>query len=817
MSDRIGVLRAAETLTLHHAGRAGEALEREYNMASLGDSIWRDLLQVSLQIMENGLGSVDATLRPVQSALAQLAGEAPATSSRQAPVMGPADSAAAISELANRLLRRIRASNRTSTSWWWDALEAAYRSLPHDIAWNPRRWVVLPLQLPVSVSTLAAQEGLRALVTLEAVRPELWGDFLNFVVEIFSDLQVYFSLQYGEELERYRRHLQHYPNDARARLECGRTFMKCGLFREAVDTLESSTHDPAVQRQANYESLVAHYRLGDYWRAIRHGIACLEQDLTDERARYWLWLAARKAGGYPAAVRQELRMDVVDGYQPTMLEMEEVAAAIGLDKTSGGRGTAVFDATGDGTLDVVIAGAHAGCSLFRNNGDGTFTDISTGSGLDRCVYAFALAVGDYDNNGLPDLFISGLGFFNGQSILMRNNGDGTFTDVTDAAGLRMWGPAFTATWVDYDGDGYLDLFVVNNLGGLFDRKTPNRLFHNNGDGTFTEVTGAAGLTTMWPSLGAAWGDFRNIGRADLFISNLGRAQLFHNNGNGTFTDVSRTAGIDAPVIGSGCLCCDIDDDGWLDIVQFTYSRPDDAIYTLRTGHGPDGGTPMRVFRNNRDGTFTDIAPQLGLNGCWGTMSGTAGDINNDGRIDFLLGNGDPGMDRTEAAILLENDGRRFHNVTFTAGLPFTGKGHGVNMADLAGDGRLHLIVGAGGLYPGDLLTTAVYRPKRLPGNYLNVRLVGTSGNRDAIGARLRLRAGGREQHRLVSGGSGFGCLPFEQHFGLGAVTQIEWLEIRWPGGHVQRFDQPPSNQSIRIVEGHACWETLYPDRAAAGP
>ena len=125
---------------------------------------------------------------------------------------------------------------------------------------------------------------------------------------------------------------------------------------------------------------------------------------------------------------------------------------------------------------------------------------------------------------------------------------------------------------------------------------------------------------------------------------------------------------------------------------------------------------------------------------------------------------------------------------FAAGLPFAGKGHGVNMADLAADGRLHLIVGAGGLYPGDLLTTEVYRPRHLPGNYLNVRLVGTQSNRDAIGARLTLWAGGREQHHLVSGGSGFGCLPFEQHFGLGALTQTESLEIDWLSSHVQRLE-----------------------------
>ena len=422
------------------------------------------------------------------------------------------------------------------------------------------------------------------------------------MTELFSDLQVYFSLQYGAVLQRYQQHLEQYPDDAQARLELGRTFMKCGLFQEAIDELEIAVQEPTVQRRAHYESLVASYRLGAYVRAINHGIACLEQDMSDERARYWLWLASQKVGGYPATVREELRMQVVAGYHPTTVQLEEVAAAIGLDKTSGGRGTAVFDSNGDGRLDVVITGAHAGCSFFRNNGDGTFTDISAGSGLDRCVYAFALAVGDYDNNGRPDLFITSLGFFDGQGMLMRNNGDGTFTDVTEAAGVGMWGPAFTATWVDYDGDGWLDLFVVNNLGGLFNRKTPNRLFHNNGDGTFTDVTATAGLQTVWPSLGAAWGDFWNNGRPDVFISNLGHAQLFRNNGDGTFTDVSRTAGITAPVLGSVCLCCDIDNDGWLDIVQCTYARP----RTPSTRSVQDMAQP--VARRRGSGATTAMAP-----------------------------------------------------------------------------------------------------------------------------------------------------------------------------------------------------------------
>jgi len=252
-------------------------------------------------------------------------------------------------------------------------------------------------------------------------------------------------------------------------------------------------------------------------------------------------------------------------------------------------------------------------------------------------------------------------------------------------------------------------------------------------------------------------------------------------------------------------------------VQYVWSPEEEVIYTLMHGEGPPDGRPMRIYHNNRDGTFTIKDRELGLTGCFGTMSGNAGDFNNDGRIDFLLGNGDPHMDRTEPPIILEDDGTgHYNNVTFAAGLPFTGKGHGSNMADLAGDGRMCLIVASGGAYPADLLTTSVFRPKTLPGNYLNIRLVGTKSNRNAVGARMKLEAGGREQHRLVSGGSGFGYLPYEQHFGLADWTKVDALEIWWPSGLKQRFVNLPSNDTIRITEGGDGWERVYPKKRKQG-
>ncbi len=755
--------------------------------------------------MERGLALVEQGLTTVQAAVRPRDGPAP---ERSAGRPRPLDRA--VSAAANQALRRWRLAatgGARPEALWGDLMTAISRTWRGA---SPGERLGLPWLLPLSWATLATEAGRRSLAVAATMPAGRIPDFADFAVEVFSDLDTYFSLDYPRELARLEDRLRERPGDGRTRLALGRMLLKCGLFEEAAHELERAARDADLRRPALFELLVARSRAGNWRAAAEAGTAFLELEPGHPQARHWLLLSSDRGGGYDPAVATRHRLTVRAGRAPTEVRFDDVAAEIGLGKTSGGRGTAVFDLDGDGYLDVAICGAHAGLSLFRNRGDGTFSDVSVGSGLESCVYGFAIAVGDYDNDGRPDLFITSLGFYDGESGLYRNNGDGTFTNVTREAGLGCWGPAFTATWVDYDGDGFLDLYLANNLGGLFDRKTPNRLFHNNGDGTFTEVAREAGLHTPWPTIGAAWGDFDNNGLPDLFVSGLGRAQLFRNNGDGTFRDSSREAGVDAPAVGSVALAADVDDDGWLDIVQFTYSRPDEAIYTLEHGEGPPGGSPPRVFLNQRDGTFRSAARELGLTGCWGTMSAAIGDFDNDGRLDLLLGNGDPQLERIEAAALLARDRQgRFRDVTFSAGLPLAGKGHGANMADLAGDGRLHLLMANGGLYPGDLAATSVYRPRRLPGRYLNVRLEGTLSNRDAIGARLELRAGDRSQHRLVSGGTGFGCLPYEQHFGLGRAASVEWLEIRWPSGRRQRLERPPIDTTLRVVEGRDGWREVY--------
>ncbi len=782
-------------------------------MATLFDSI----MKLSTRAAESSVLMLDSALKAAQSTVSRLAGQEPSKASVDPPFNGPVNVDDATSDLINRLMR-IAWATPMKPEFLPGALKEVVFSLRQSFGGldtkDPRALLALPLQIPLSFATLLTQQSLRGLYTANVVGPSKFVDFASYMSASFTDIHVFVSLQYHKQARQFRDILEKYPNDADTRLKLGQTYIKMGLYDQAIRELALAAQDADLKAVALHESTVACYRAGKYAQAVRDGVAALSDSPDRLGTRWWVWISAQKLGGYPSDVPQSARMELKVGRHPSKVEFEDVASKIGLDKTSAGRGTAIFDIDGDGYLDMVISSAHGGCSVYHNNGDGTFTDVTVGSGLDKCVNTFALAVGDYNNDGLDDLYITRLGFYMGESVLMRNNGDGTFTDVTKETGVGCWAPTFTAQWVDYDCDGNLDLFLANNLGGLFDRKVQNRLFHNNGDGTFTEVSEKAGLVSIHPTIGSAWGDYNNDGYPDVFLScGLGRGQLFRNNGDGTFTDVSSDAGIDDIRFGSVAFWVDYDNDGWLDLVQYVWSPEEDVISTYMNGVGPEEGRPMRIYHNNRNGTFTLKNREIGINGCFGTMSGNAGDFNNDGRIDFLLGNGDPHMDRTEPPMILEDDGTgHFNNVTFAAGLPYTGKGHGSNIADLAGDGRMCLIVASGGAYPADLLTTSVFRPKTLPGNYLNVRLIGTKSNRNAVGARVKLVAGGREQHRLVSGGSGFGYLPYEQHFGLGDLQAVDSIEIVWPSGLKQRVESLPFNDTIRIEEGRSGWERVYKNK-----
>ncbi|MBZ5667781.1 MAG: FG-GAP-like repeat-containing protein [Acidobacteriia bacterium] len=777
------------------------------------------LFEFPYRLLEAGLVVAQSAMKNAQNTIDKLTGQENGVV-KGAPVNGPEDLDLAVADFANRLMRVYRfapleLAQLPATSG--EVLAAARESFRNLNLKDPRN-LAFPVQLALSLGTLFTESALRGLVTLNVVGPARIPRLVEDFYEMFTETPVFAGLEYGELIDRCEKRLAEVPDDYRARMELARVLSKCGRYEDADVEFKKIPPESSYYATAMHEAGTALYRAGRFEAAVRAEVLSMDANPSDERPRSVMFQAVQKMGGYPPYVPQAHRMEMKAGFAKPTVHFEDIAARMGLDKTSGGRGTAVFDYDNDGWLDIAITSAYGGATLYHNNGNGTFTDVSISSGLDTATNTFAVVAGDYNNDGFTDLYITRSGFYVGEGQLFRNNGDGTFTDVTKQAGLEnVWGPAFTASWVDYDGDGLLDLFVANNLGALFERKTPNRLFHNNGNGTFTEATEEAGLKTIWPTIGGAWGDYDIDGHMDLFLSNgLGRSQLFHNNGDGTFTDVSEKAGVNEAGFGSPAFWWDYDNDGWMDIGQFIWSDHDDVIYTMRNGEAPQRGQTMRVYHNNRDGTFTLVSRELGLTECWGTMSGNFGDFNNDGYLDLALGNGSPKLDRLDPMVVFENDGRKFRNTSFAAGLPFTGKSHGVNMADLFGDGRLSILVAAGGAYPGDLLTTSVYCPKSLPGNYLNVRLGGVKSNRSAIGARVSLEAGGRRQFREVSGGSNFGCLPFEQHFGLADILKVDAVEIRWPSGLRQRFEGLPVNKTLEFTESQSNWKDVYAKHLSKG-
>ena len=766
--------------------------------------IFDGLAKVSAEFAIGGLKTAGKAFESAEAFIDTLSGGARPRSTR-APFEGPPDLDQAISDLANRMAR-IAYFTRPET----DAVPGALRHVVNaakasfrGFDWKDPKNLTLPLRLPFAVGSMLTDAGMRAVEGVDAVGGHRYLEFIWYAFQIFAEFPVYLTLEYRQLTERQEEWVRDHPTDAAARTELGRTLVKTGRYDEAAEHLQKAAGiDPAVRSTALHEAGVALFFSGRYAEAAKLGSDALDANPNNAPARYWAWLAAQKLGGYPPQVPESHRMEMKVGWAPTSIEYEDIAAQCGLDKTSGGRGIAVFDYDGDGRLDVAIACAHGGLSLYRNNGDGTFKDVSVESGVYQAVNGFGMAAGDYNNSGFPSVCVVRNGFYGGMIELWRNNGDGTFTDVSVESGVSAWAPSFTCSWVDYDCDGKLDLFVCTNLGGLFDRKVPHKLFHNNGDGTFTDVAEKVGIVSPWGAIGHSWGDYNNDGYPDLFVSNvIGRPQLFRNNGDGTFTEVTKEAQLDVPALAFNAQFVDIDNDGWLDIVQYTWAIHEDVIDSMRTGSAPPFGHATRVFRNHRDGTFSVISPELGLTECWGSMSGNAADINNDGYLDIVLGNGGPLVDRNEPMVVLESDGKRFRDVTFSAGLPYMGKGHGINCADLFGDGRLEILCATGGAYPGDLMTTSVFAPKHRPGNYLAVLLEGTKSNRAAVGARLKLIAGGREQHRVLNGGSNFGCLPPQQHFGLGTLESVESLEVWWPSGLKERFEALQVNTRVKIVEG----------------
>jgi len=401
--------------------------------------------------------------------------------------------------------------------------------------------------------------------------------------------------------------------------------------------------------------------------------------------------------------------------------------------------------------------------------------------------------------------------------LLKNNGDGTFEDVTEAAGLLSFHPSQTGAWFDFDGDGWLDLFIGNETvpGGA---AHPCQLYRNKRDGTFTEMAGAAGMAVRAYVKGVACGDYNNDGRPDLYLSILGRPnRLYRNDGppqtnaeprNGwTFTEVAAAAGVQLPTHSFPTWFFDYDNDGWEDLFVTGYKITGVGDIAADYLGLPGKGERAKLYRNRGDGTFADVTSQAHLDRVLHTMGCNFGDLDNDGWLDFYLGTGDPDLLTIVPNRMFRNaEGRFFQDVTTSGGFGHLQKGHGVSFADIDNDGDQDVHEDMGGAFSGDIYPNVLYANPGHGNHWLKLQLVGVKANRAGIGARLKLtvvrKDGERVIQRTVNTGGSFGCNPLRHEIGLGDAAAIKSVEIRWPGsGTVQKVTGLELDRCYRVREG----------------
>jgi hypothetical protein len=546
--------------------------------------------------------------------------------------------------------------------------------------------------------------------------------------------------------------------------------------------------------------------------AIKGLSAFLERHSTDLVGRWLLNIAYMTVGEYPDRVPKLwlIPPNVFDS-DYDIGRFPDIAPQLGVNALGLAGGSVTEDFDGDGFIDIMASssGVRDQLRFFRNNGNGAFTDRTAEAGLLGLTGGLNLVHSDYNNDGQADVLVLRGAWMGSEgkypNSLLRNNGDGIFEDVTEEAGLLSFHPTQVGAWADVDNDGWIDLFIGN------ESKTsdphPSELFRNNGDGTFTDIAAASGVAELGFVKGAAWGDYDNDGKQDLYVSRLGSPNLlFHNEGRRRFREVAKTAGVTEPLNSFATWFWDHDNDGLLDLFVAgfqTQSLGDIAAVYLGL---PNGAEQPRLYRNNGNGTFTDVTAGSKLNRAVLIMGANFGDLDNDGFPDLYLGTGEPDYRAVLPNRMFRNAaGKLFQDVTTSGGFGHLQKGHAVSWADIDNDGDQDIYAVIGGAYEGDAFRNVLFRNPGNGNDFLTLILEGTRSNRAGIGARVRISiespSGRREIFHTAGTGGSFGANSLQIESGLGRSSAVNNVEVRWPSGLVQQFRSLATNSVWRIREG----------------
>ena len=595
------------------------------------------------------------------------------------------------------------------------------------------------------------------------------------------------------------------------------SYLRLGEEQNCTNTREPSACILPLSKAAQYKMTQGSKAAIGLYKEV------LQLNPQDKSAQYLLNLAAMTIGEYPDGVPVNFRL-AEDVFQSDIKfpSFKNIAAEAGVNTIGLSGGVVAEDLDNDGDIDLAVSswGTDNQLRILLNDGKGKFTDKTTESGLTGITGGLNLIHADYDNDGDSDILVLRGAWYGKNGLmpnsLLRNNGDATFEDVTIQAGIYSLHPTQTASWVDFNADGHLDLFIGNETKNP---KKPhnNELFINNKNGTFTNQISNTNISQTAFVKGVTSKDINQDGLPDLYISCYGQPNLLYlnqsKNNQLAFRDISKEAGVQQPMYSFPAWFFDYDNDGDVDLFVSGYGQGKTSVMAEEVakdffGEKTKKGQP-KLYENtgieNGIPVFKDKTAAAGLDAVLMTMGSNYGDLNNDGYLDFYLGTGTPEYESVfPNRMYLNQGGKKFTDVTYAGGFGLIQKGHGVAFADFDNDGDQDIYSVTGGAYKGDISQNVLFEnPEKNAQNFIKLRLEGTTANRSAIGTQVIVEVLNNGQkrniYRTVSTGGSFGGNPLNLHIGIGEAEKVEKLTLIWS-------DRAQSQQVFENVEKGALYK-----------